>query len=422
MAAPAYAAPGPVELAARSIETLLASARQPVLVEPGEPAFALDPEHFHLERSTRWLRLEVWDDHRVLNRRVTALRTAGPGKLTLETETLGGRHGQLLLYDEARPQNQALNRKATQWTGATLLERLLARHFPGYTRQRLSSGADLEHSLSPAFPRACLVRGREAWAAMLAPGEPEAARLVSFALIWHHYLRTQMPHLQWKGIALFLPEGTERQTALRLRHLNPNLAQYRLFAFTELHGAHEIDPADAGNVLTTLGAASTAPKPRLDPEALLEWSLQQHVQNLDARLHPAPVYSQVQGLTGSQEGLFDLLAADLDGRLTILELKATENLHLPVQALDYYIRTCWHLDRQEFARQGYFPGISLSPRTPRILLAAPAHRFHSTTEIIAGYFHPSIEIEIAGLSRDLAAPPKVLFRRRLSAHRPAGRS
>ncbi len=415
MAAPAFAAPGPVDLAARSIETLLASARQPVVVEPGEPAFALDPGHFHLERTPRWLRLEVWDEHRVLNRRITALRTAGPGKVTLETETLGGRRGQLLLYDEAGPQNQALNRKATQWTGATLLESLLARHFPGYTRQRLSTGADLEHSLSPAYPRAFVRRGREAWAAMLAPGEPEAARLLTFALIWHHYLRTQLPNLHWKGIALFLPEGSERQTALRLRHLNPRLAKYRLFAFSEQQGAHEIDPADGGNVLTTLGAASTAPKPRLDPEALLEWSVQRHIQNLDACLHAAPVYSQVQGLTGSQEGLFDLLAADLDGRLTILELKASENLHLPVQALDYYIRTRWHLDRQEFTRQGYFPGITLSPRPPRILLAAPAHRFHSTTEIIAGYFHPDIEIEMIGLGRDLAAPPKVLFRHRLFA-------
>lgn len=416
MAAPAIAALGPVELVARSIESLLAAARQPVVLEPGDAAYALSPGQFHLERGPRWLRLEVWDETRLLNRRITALRAGGSGKLELITERFGGKAGSLFLYDEARPQNQALQRRSLHWTGAQWLEGFLRRRFAGWRLERLSQGADLEHSLSPAFPRAAVRKGQEGWAAMLAANEDDASRLLSFGLIWHDYLRRNWREVQMRGLALFVPEAAVRMTALRLRHLNPEMASFRLFAYDDA-GAQEVDIADAGNVNTTLGAASLKAKPRLEPEAVLEASVRANLERLDARLLPEPVYSQVPGLTGLREGLFDLLAADRNGRLTLIELKASESVHLPVQALDYYIRTLWHLERGEFTRQGYFPGLTLSPAPPRILLAAPAQRFHSTNETVLGYFRPSIEVDVLGLGQDLGAPPRVLFRRRITGRR-----
>ena len=60
----------------------------------------------------------------------------------------------------------------------------------------------------------------------------------------------------------------------------------------------------------------------------------------------------------------------------MLELKASADLHLPLQALDYWIRVKWHLDRGEFSACGYFPGIALRPEPPRLLSCRP--RWNST--------------------------------------------
>ena len=82
---------------------------------------------------------------------------------------------------------------------------------------------------------------------------------------------------------------------------------------------------------------------------------------------------------GGERGILDLLAVDHAGRLAVVELKASADLHLPLQALDYWIRVKWHLDRGEFGRAGYFPGIELRPEPPRLLLVAPSLEFHPTT-------------------------------------------
>ncbi|HSM78600.1 MAG TPA: hypothetical protein VLT57_13270, partial [Bryobacteraceae bacterium] len=97
---------------------------------------------------------------------------------------------------------------------------------------------------------------------------------------------------------------------------------------------------------------------------------------------------------------------DRAGRLTILELKASEDIHLPLQALDYWIRVKWHLDRGELSARGYFPGITLKPEPPRLILAAPALQFHPANETILRFFHPTIEVVRIGLCPRL----KVMFR------------
>ncbi len=50
------------------------------------------------------------------------------------------------------------------------------------------------------------------------------------------------------------------------------------------------------------------------------------------------LYTQVPALSSGDRGMLDLLTLDRNGRLAVLELKADEDLHLPLQALDYWIR------------------------------------------------------------------------------------
>ena len=94
----------------------------------------------------------------------------------------------------------------------------------------------------------------------------------------------------------------------------------------------------------------------------------------------------------------------------MLELKASADLHLPLQALDYWIRVKWHLDRNEFSSLGYFPGIALRPEPPRLLLVCPSLDFHSTTETLLSYFSPLINVERIGLGVEWRKELSVVFR------------
>jgi hypothetical protein len=108
--------------------------------------------------------------------------------------------------------------------------------------------------------------------------------------------------------------------------------------------------------------------------------------------------------------VLDLLAVDRRGRLVVVELKASADVHLPLQALDYWVRVKWHLDRGEFRAHGYFPGLELTSAPPRLLLVSPSLEFHPSTETILSYFAPEIEVERIGLAVEWRKGLHVMFR------------
>ena len=113
---------------------------------------------------------------------------------------------------------------------------------------------------------------------------------------------------------------------------------------------------------------------------------------MDATPLKEPIYGQVPAFAAGERGVLDLLAVDRSGRLTILELKAPADLHLPMQALDYWIRVKWHLDRGEFKRREVtFLASPCGPIPPRVLLVSPSLEFHPSTETLLAYYSPIIE-------------------------------
>ena len=94
--------------------------------------------------------------------------------------------------------------------------------------------------------------------------------------------------------------------------------------------------------------------------------------------------------------VIDLLAVSAEGRLTVLELKASEDIHLPMQALDYWTRMKWHAERGEL--QHLFPEIALIPTAPKLVLLAPAMSFHSANATVLSYFSPEIGVERVGVN------------------------
>jgi hypothetical protein len=146
------------------------------------------------------------------------------------------------------------------------------------------------------------------------------------------------------------------------------------------------------------------------PESWLESQVRRHLPVVDSILRPAPVYCQVPAIAGAERGILDLLACDHLGRLHVLELKASQDIHFPLQGLDYWMRVQWHLERGEFAERGYFQGVPLSLQTPRLLLVCPAFAFHPTTETILRYFSPQVPVERIGLNADWRRELRVMFR------------
>jgi hypothetical protein len=164
---------------------------------------------------------------------------------------------------------------------------------------------------------------------------------------------------------------------------------------------------------------------RLQPERWLEARLRGGIAELLPGLRGDMLYTQVPALSVGDRGLLDLLTLDRNGRLAIVELKADEDLHLPLQALDYWIRVrALNGDRQPaagneggrllsaFERQGYFPGAEVSPLAPRLLLAAPALRIHPANETVLRYLSPQVEWELIAITEHWRRELKVVFRKR----------
>src|SRR5207237_10630979 len=143
-------------------------------------------------------------------------------------------------------------------------------------------------------------------------------------------------------------------------------------------------------------------------ERILESIIRSNVAMIDATLLPSPIHGQVLTFAGGDRDLIDLLAVSCEGRLAVLELKITEDLHLPMQALDYWMRIRWHAERNELPH--LFPGIPLANTLPKLLLVAPAMSFHSTNALVLCYFSQELEVEWDGVNSDWDQRYKVVLR------------
>ncbi len=467
-----------------AIERFLAACREPVLLEPGELPIRLTSGNHAISVHAGRLIIEAWDAERNVARRVVDIDASRPGRLDLAIERFNKKTGTLTLADLGRPSGLDLERRGARLSFRERFRRSLARQLPGWKIAELTTECDLEHSLSPAYPRAFLKQGGSGWAAIGAAPDADDSAALSFGLIWLHHLRLRERRTTIAGLALCLPSG-RRTACLRLPFLNARAAQFDVIAYSDNY-EERLDPRDYGNLDTRLeawrrpdapdyaferlsavervetdhravgfrvhglefarwtdgelragidrkqpcsdiaaigrlaqeiarvrapdAADRTHPLYLRAPELWLESQVRASIETIDASLVPSPVYGQVPAFAGGERGVIDLLACERSGRLAVIELKATQDLHLPLQALDYWMRVKWHLDRGEFAGRGYFPGVAVRSEPPRLLLVAPALEFHPSTETILRYFSPEIEVERIGVGLDWRQVLKVMFR------------
>ena len=409
----------PTQLAA--IQAFLKTCRCPALLEYGEDAVNLTPGAYALEIRTGKLFVEAWTETRSVSRRILSIERQVPGILDCTVQRFGGTPGKLSFLDLDRPKTPYKSHSGTRQTFAEQFRRMLFRQFPGWSIQALSCGLDLQRSFSSVFPRAALTRGNRQIAALACPSPAYEPALLTFALLWHNYLAAQSRSGTQISLALFLPDTSGNLTAHRLRWLTGQSLTPRLFRYNAHGSAGEVDPADLGNLQTRLRipachtehVASFAAPPLTDSsERALEACVRSNPSVIEASLLPAPVHGQVLTFAAADRDLIDLLALSASGRLVVLELKTSEDIHLPLQALDYWMRIRWHAERAELRE--LFPGAQLSNLPPQLLLVAPAMAFHSANASILRYFSPEIEVERVGLNADWPRNLKVVLRLKAS--------
>ncbi len=475
------------------LETFIAGAVEPAVLDPGEEPLLLVAEQWNLSEWNGRVVLQAWDRERNLVRKIVGLKEQRRDRLSLIIERFPRAQAELQVADLAAPHGRELQRTTSRRAFGERFHLMLSREFPDWRIEEVSSEPNLEQSLSPSYTRAFLRQGSTGMAVMAAAPGAAAAGIVTFGLIWLDHLRRREKAVPAWRLLLFVPLGSEREVVFRAACISPAAVACQVFAFDEKDRAGIIDFADAGNVESTLPPCRRAPslnvenhalpnhalcghpdidrvenpdgsvrlqirglefarvaggkltcgisKQRragvetiaaiateiarvrnpdaedrqhpfysLNPEGWLESQVRANAAMIDASLLSKPLYGQVPVFSGVERDVIDLLAIDHKGRLAIIELKATADLQLPFQALDYWLRVRKHLVAGDFERLGYFEGHVISRESPRILPVAPAFEFHSTTETVLSSLAPEIEVTRIGLATDWRSGLRVMFR------------
>lgn len=152
---------------------------------------------------------------------------------------------------------------------------------------------------------------------------------------------------------------------------------------------------------------------RLQSERWLESMLVSDITRIDPSLSPEFAYPQVPAFSRTDRGVIDILSVTRDGRLAVIELKLDEQINLPFQALDYWLRVERLRQEEKFQQYGYFSGMALADASPLLYLVVPAFRFHSTTTRMLRYLDASVTVMQIGINDQWRHGIKVLFRREL---------
>ncbi len=187
------------------------------------------------------------------------------------------------------------------------------------------------------------------------------------------------------------------------------------------HTLGDHNAAQFTRIVERLVSARTSP-PRPDdpvwracPERWLESLVTKDVSAIDDRLDHHFVYSQVPAFAASDRAMIDVLTVTRQGRLAVVELKAGEDIHLPMQGLDYWARVVWHQQRGDFGRFGYFAGCELSPEPPLLYLVAPALRIHPSTDALLRYVSSEIDWTLVAVDERWRDGVRVIFRKQAKA-------
>jgi hypothetical protein len=242
----------PAQELREAIATFVQSCQSPVLLEPGLTALPLTADTWDLSVERNRVQLAAWSDAAQWRRAIAGAEVKSRGRMELRTERFARQFGKASIVDTARQTEQHRLLTSRRQSFREELRAALARIRPGWRIELLSTEADLEHSLSPAFPRALLVKGKQRLAALAAPpGTDDALQAFTFGLLWFDHLRRRGVHAL-SGLILVLPAGDEKETALLVDCLDPQKIACSVYAWSPDAGEALVQLEAGGNLFCRL--------------------------------------------------------------------------------------------------------------------------------------------------------------------------
>jgi len=155
---------------------------------------------------------------------------------------------------------------------------------------------------------------------------------------------------------------------------------------------------------------------RTASEAWLESLLRRDITKLDPGLIIAPLHAQFRTAHSGRLGIrpIDLLALRQDGRLVVIELKASEDREHVLQGADYWRRVEGHRRRGHITKAKLFGDRVIKDEPPLVYLVAPTLRVHPSFNTLARCISSDIEIYRFDINEDWRAGVRVMRRLRVN--------
>ena len=156
---------------------------------------------------------------------------------------------------------------------------------------------------------------------------------------------------------------------------------------------------------------SRHPLARAYEERWLESNLIGQIRQLLPSIDADYVYPQVPSFVGEERNIIDLLTVTRDGRLVVVEIKASADPDLPFQAFDYWLAVERHRRANDFAVKGYFKGCSLADQPAVLVLVAPLLTYHRSMGRLVSALPDSVPLLQIGINQGWKRNVKILRRR-----------
>jgi hypothetical protein len=146
-------------------------------------------------------------------------------------------------------------------------------------------------------------------------------------------------------------------------------------------------------------------------ERWLESNLIGVIREIIPSIDSRHIYPQVPSFVGEERNIIDLLTVTNDGRLVVIEIKASPDPDLPFQALDYWIAVERHRKAGDFSTKGYFAGLKLKDEPALLVLVSPLLAYHKTSGRLIATLPAEVPLLEIGINQTWKREIKVLRRK-----------
>lgn len=224
---------------------------------------------------------------------------------------------------------------------------------------------------------------------------PDVAAEVSRICAQAPHLLQAVPHIAGKAISI-------RLRGIEIAHVSDQRTVYPLGEpIDEI--VRELD--------TIRRHGSRHPLSRAHEERWLESNLLADICQLIPSIDTRHIYPQVPSFVGEERNIIDLLTVTNDGRLVVIEIKASPDPDLPLQALDYWIAVERHRTAGDFRKKGYFAGRDLLNEPALLVLVAPLLAYHKTAGRMIAMLPEDVPLIEIGINQTWKKEIKVLRRK-----------